>query len=216
MRTSAFVAVLSVVSVLFVSGTAAANNQAGAYAAHFKIAVLDVSRVFKEHANHSAEMDKIRQDSEKVDQEMRVQQQEIEKKIAALGEQFKPGTPEYKRLSEEINVDKANFQLLANRYRTEFMEREAKIYYRTYLEVKQIVESFAQTNALALVLRFNGTEVDGANRNDILRGINKPVVFQNQIDITDDIIGLVNRGAQPQGQAGPRSAGNIPGKQFPK
>ena len=38
------------------------------------------------------------------------------------------------------------------------------------------------------MLRFNSVQVDRNNRQDILRGINSPVVFQNQIDITADII----------------------------
>ncbi len=42
--------------------------------------------------------------------------------------------------------------------------------------------------------RLNHACQSGRNRReDVLREINKPVVFQNQIDITPDVLALLNR-----------------------
>ena len=64
------------------------------------------------------------------------------------------------------------------------MEREAKVYYQTYLEVVDAVNYYAKRQNIGLVLRFNGEPVDPNRREDVLREINKPVVMQDQIDIT--------------------------------
>ena len=92
------------------------------------------------------------------------------------------------------------------RLRKDFLEREGKVYYRTYLEVDNAVKYYAERHSIGLVFRFNGEAPDPNRREDVLRAINKPVVFQNSIDITPDVLTLLNRqdgsnrvAAPPQG-----------------
>jgi hypothetical protein len=84
--------------------------------------------------------------------------------------------------------------------RKDFLEREAKVYYDTYADVVRVVTYYAQRQKIGLVLRFNGEPVDPNRREDVLREINKPVVVQDQIDITPDVLALLNR----EQQAAPR------------
>jgi hypothetical protein len=87
----------------------------------------------------------------------------------------------------------ADFNLKMGKLRKEFLEREAKVYYQTYLEVVDAVKYYAKRQNIGLVLRFNGEAVDPNRRDDVLREINKPVVVQDQIDITPDVLMLINR-----------------------
>ena len=95
----------------------------------------------------------------------------------------------------------AEFNLKMGKLRKEFLEREAKVYYQTYLEVVDAVKYYAKRQNIGLVLRFNGEPVDPNRRDDVLREINKPVVVQDQIDITPDVLALINR--DQQGGAAP-------------
>ena len=90
----------------------------------------------------------------------------------------------------------AEFNLKMGKLRKEFLEREAKVYYQTYLEVVDAVKYYAKRQNIGLVLRFNGEPVDPNRRDDVLREINKPVVVQDQIDITPDMLALLNRDQQ--------------------
>jgi hypothetical protein len=74
------------------------------------------------------------------------------------------------------------------------------------------VKYYAKRQQIGLVLRFNGEPVDPNRRDDVLREINKPVVCQDQIDITPDILALLNRDQQgtpstPQNPQTARPAG---------
>ena len=82
----------------------------------------------------------------------------------------------------------AEFQLKMGKLRKDFLEREAKVYYQTYLEVVDAVKYYAKRQNIGLVLRFNGEPVDPNQREDVLREINKPVVMQDHIDITPDVL----------------------------
>ena len=101
-------------------------------------------------------------------------------------------------MDEQLARDMSEFNLKMTKIRKEFLEREAKVYYQTYLEVSQAVGVYAQRHDIGLVIRFNGEPVDPNKREDVLREINKPVVFQNQVDITPDVLALINRdGCRP-------------------
>jgi len=182
---------------------------AGANATRYGLAVVDVSYVFKNHQRFNASMEKMKADVEAAETALRNERQEIAKMEEAL-QQFQPGSPDYKRRDEQVTEAKAAFNLKATKQRKDFLEREAKIYYQAYLEVNDAVKYHAQRTNLGLVLRFNGDPVDPNVREDVLRAINKPVVFQNGIDITPEVLALVNRSAGAPGTA-VRPTQQIPG-----
>jgi Skp family chaperone for outer membrane proteins len=107
---------------------------------------------------------------------------------------FKPGTPDYAKLEEEITHAQANFQASAALQQKDIMERESKVYLQVYKEVADAVQYHAQRRGMTLVLRFNGDPVEGANRESILREINKPIVYNvREADITPDVLDDLNR-----------------------
>ena len=182
---------------------AAAQNQAGANAGRYQIAVVDVSYIFKQHQGFKQKMEGMKQQMQTIDAQMKGKRDEI----AQLEQQktsYTPGSQEFKSLDENIARAKANFSLDTTKLRKDFLEREAKIYYETYLEVDQAVQYYATRNNIGLVLRFDGEKVDPNIREDVLRGINKAVVFQNNIDITPDVLAMLNGEAgssQPPAEA---------------
>ena len=213
MRTSLSWATLgfTVLIVGMLAPGAQSQQPAGANATRFGVAVVDVTYIFKNHQRFKAMTDQMRGDVQKAEDALREERQ----RIANMEEQlktFKAGTPEYKRLDEQITEQKANFNLEATRQRKDFLEREAQIYYQAYLEVQDAVKYYAQANNIGIVLRFNGDPIEPGKREEVLRGINKAVVFQNGIDITPDILRAVNRGGAPVVPGGNRISNPIPGQ----
>ena len=73
-------------------------------------------------------------------------------KIRQMEEQrnsFNVGTKEYKDLDEELARNIANFKLKMDRLRKDFMDREAQLYYQTYLEVNEAIKYYAQHHDIA-------------------------------------------------------------------
>ncbi|MFM9196469.1 MAG: hypothetical protein ACKOWG_12140, partial [Planctomycetia bacterium] len=91
----------------------------------------------------------------------------------------------------------------------DFMDREAKVYLQVYTEIERAVGQFARQHGIAAVFRFDGDPVDNADRNQILRGITKPIVYYDEgNDITRDILTMLN-GAAVADQTG-RPAAVVP------
>jgi Skp family chaperone for outer membrane proteins len=101
---------------------------------------------------------------------------------------FAPGSPEYKKLEAEIMRVQADGQIAAAQKKKEFLEREAKIYFEVYNEVTAEVAKFAEQHGIGLVIRFNSEPIDPTNRQAVLEGVNRAVIFQKNLNITNAIL----------------------------
>ncbi|NBP80380.1 OmpH family outer membrane protein [bacterium] len=117
---------------------------------------------------------------------------------------FNVGTPEFKKLEAEIAKAQGDFNVTAQLQKKDFMDREAQVYMQVYQEIEKAVEQFARQHRIAVVFRFDGEPTDSGNRDEILRGITKPIVYlEPGIDITPDVLKMLNGNAvatQPAGQ----------------
>ena len=75
------------------------------------------------------------------------------------------------------------------------LERETQIYYNVFQEINYEVRNFADRHGISLVLRYNSEPVDTSNPQSVRAEINKSVVYQRNIDITDSVLNELNRRA---------------------
>ena len=188
-------ALTALVAVAALGAPASAQNAAGANAVKYGVAVVDINYIFKNHQKFIASMEGMKTDFQAVETDVKGKQQQI---IAAQEQQktFTPGSPEFKQLDEQIVRMTAGLQVDVTQKRKELVDREAKIYFDTYVEVTNTIKLYAEHKGIGLVLRFNGEEADPNNRESILRAINKAVHFQNSVDITPDVLAYLNRGTE--------------------
>lgn len=207
-------AAVALLGVVTTNSSAQAQNTYSANARKFHIAVVDVSYVFKNHQRHQQMINSMKTEMTNTEAELKSDSERIRQKEEQRNT-FQVGSAEYKKLDEELAHDVAEFKLKMDRLRKGFMEREAQMYFQVYNEVSNIIADYARQNDIGLVIRYNGDKADPNRREDVLREINKTVVFQNQIDITPDILALVNRGAG--GAAAPQISRPVhPGSSIPR
>ena len=210
-------AVVALSAIGFLQAQQQAANPAAANASKYSVAVVDISYIFKKHERFKTTMDNMKKEMDGIEAELKSDREKIAQEEQQRNT-YNAGTNEYKQLDEKIAREMADFNLKMGKLRKDFLERESKVYYQTYLEVVDAVKYYAKRQNIGLVLRFNGEPVDPNRRDDVLREINKPVVVQDQIDITPDIIALLNRdqqgGAAQQGSVTQRPA--AAGTQLPR
>jgi Skp family chaperone for outer membrane proteins len=205
-------ATVALLGVVTTSSTAQAQNAYGANAQKYHIAVVDVSYIFKNHARHQQMIQSMKTEMTTTEAELKADGERIRQKEEQRNT-FQAGSKEYKDLDEQLASDVAQFKLKMDRLRKSFMEREATMYYAAYGDVSNIIQDYAVRHDIAIVIRYNGDKADPNRREDVLREINKTVMFQNQIDITPDILAIVNRdagGANPQMGRAPQPGSSIP------
>lgn len=132
-------------------------------------------------------------------------------------EMYDKGSPDFRQLEEQIAKEQADLQLQVNLQKKEFLEREARIFYDTYTAVTDEIRLYAESAGIKLVLRFNGDPIDRENPPEVLKELNKSIVYYSpSIDITPVILDrLSQRSPQPAPQPGPtvRGGGGVPRQQ---
>jgi Skp family chaperone for outer membrane proteins len=183
----------TVVAVLFSLGLAVpqANAQTGT-----NVAVIDIPYIFKNFVRFKQAIDDIKKDIDDYKNVVNDQQKQLRDEAAKL-ELYKPGTKEYKDVEESIARMKMTFSLESAKRQKDFMEREAQVYFNAYREVERVVADLAQRNRIGLVLRHSAEEMDPSQRDSIMQGINRIVVFQDRLSITELVLEQLNRGTPP-------------------
>jgi Skp family chaperone for outer membrane proteins len=185
----------------FVVSMAIAQAPAAPSAAGSRLALLDVSRIFKSHQRFKGMMDDMKADVERAEAQVKAERENIGQ-LADRLQEFHKGTPEYKQMEEDLAKRQAELAVRVNLQKNEFLQREAKIYNSVYQEILQATDYFCKQNRIDMVLRFNSDQVDVERPDSVLAFINKPVVWYDRgLDITEPILQDLNRNAINPGPA---------------
>jgi Skp family chaperone for outer membrane proteins len=158
------------------------------------IAVVDIKYVLENYARVKAATEQFNRDFEDTGARFKKEKEAIGKKAEKI-KGFKAGTPDYKKLEEEITQAESDLKVKASLAQKEFGEREAKIYLTAFQEITQQVKTYADRNGITLVLRFNGAPPDPNNQQAVQAELFKMVLYQNGLDITGPVLQELNRGA---------------------
>lgn len=207
-RTSFFIAALAtVLTNVFVANQAQAQQTS---TAGTSVAVIDVPFIFKNHIRFKAAIDDIKKDIDQYKEFVTAEQAKIRAEAEKL-QQYKQGSAEFNALEEKVARMQVDLKLEGAKRQKVFMEREADVYFRSYREVEAAVANFAKRYGISLVLRFSGEEMDPDKRESIMQGINRLVVYQNRLNITQPVLDELNRQTPPPSVGG-RTGPTIPGR----
>ena len=206
MKKTCFLAVATL-AISLAPGLALAQQQAIG-----NIAIIDLSYIFKNHNRFKAMTEAMRNGVLRAEENLKGQRTQIEsltKRLNDLGNELRKDSPEYKQLDADLTRKKIDLTTQVSQQKKDFLEKEAKIYYGVYQEVLDEVQYFCERNRISLVLRFNGDPVSDGDPQEILKQLNKQIVYNSKnIDITPHILRTLNE-RNPGGAAGPQQ---VPGQ----
>lgn len=162
-----------------------------------QIVVIDIAKIFKGHHRFNQMMADIKKDIEDFDGYVKNETG----KLKGMGEQlqqYRAGSLEYKQKEEEAARLTSDLQVKVGLKKKELLEQEARVYFTVYRELEQKVAVFAQQNRITMVLRFNSDDMKEDDRNSVLQGVNRAVVYYHpQLDVTNLVLHELNAGVRP-------------------
>jgi Skp family chaperone for outer membrane proteins len=150
------------------------------------VALVDIVKVFENHGRFKQQMDSIRAEIEAFEREIQTQQESLSRQSQQL--QAPTSDLQKSQLEASLARQAADLQVKASLKRNEILDREARVYYETYNEVTAEVARLANQYNISLVLRFDSTTIDPQDRGSVLKGVNRPVVVQHNLDLTPAVI----------------------------
>ncbi len=152
------------------------------------VALLDVVRVFNENADHSSRMERIRQQAEAVKSGLEAKMEGIRTEAQQLMK-MESGSPERNQKEAELEQRQTALSTEARQQEFDLLTEEARVYYQTWNRMQEVLAQVATHNKISLILRFDSAAIDPENRNDVIKGVNRSVIYHDSsFDITDMVI----------------------------
>lgn len=155
------------------------------------VAILDVAKVFKENQTFDSQMKAIKAEADRLKAKI-TQEQEAIKARAQQVTQYDLGSPERNKLEAELEQEQTALRTKARQAEADLLNREARVYYETYQQMQTVVSSVAGANGISLVLRFDSEDIDPTNRGEVIKGVNRAVVYHRQLDLTRMVATAMN------------------------
>lgn len=147
------------------------------------VAILDVAAVFQKNLEFNTQMNEIKQSAN----ELKAQITEQQKAIQIRAQEISAMESGPRRFEQEAALEQQQAQLKtkARQAETNLLNREAQIYYVTYQKLQSVVAAVAEANGIVLVLRFDNSPINGNVRPEVIKAVNRSVVYNNQLDLTN-------------------------------
>jgi Skp family chaperone for outer membrane proteins len=180
------------------------------------IDLLEASEKYVKTADLEDEFDALRQQF-KADRQRR--QEEIERMVRALEEQFKPGTPDYETREKELLVKKAEFDLYSEREETALQKRFAQSLKTIFDDIRRMAGVVAEERGLDLVLVADQRPTEEIVNPSAMRqyiAMQRVIYHHPRLEITDEVIDRLNMGyktlaPQTPGDTAPQAPAGAPG-----
>lgn len=156
-----------------------------------RVALLDLARIYQNHGRFKQQQEALRREVEQAERQLKTRKAELQAASNSLASLPKESS-QAKKLEEQIAHDTAEITAHVQEQKKHFFEVEAAMYHECYREVMAEVERYAKAHGINLVMRFNGDPYDPADPQSLQKELNKAVLYQEGIDITDEILQSVN------------------------
>ena len=158
-----------------------------------RTAVIDLSHIFEQSTYVTGEVAKIRREADATAEQFKKLEAQLRKSAESLKD-YKQGSPEYARLEAQLVQRKADLRVQAQLKQKQLAEQQSKVYFAAYEQVEKLVRLYSMNNGISLVLRSNQKEAKAPQTAaERMRRIQRPVVFEQNVDITLPILEELNR-----------------------
>lgn len=157
-----------------------------------KIALVDMTVIYKKSKSFEAHREALKAkigEAEATASKMNMELRDIDRKLKGLDR----GSEESKELQGRLKQKSAEFERFRQESAREFQKEESKIYLKIYRLVEKEIENYAQAHQIDLVLRHNKEPIlDGDEPAKVVQWMNRTVLYENKLDITDEIIAAMS------------------------
>jgi len=156
------------------------------------IAQVDMAEVFRQFNDFKQQQEVLRLEVKTIESEIRAARKgliELKRRSIDLPE----GSEQLKTMNRAIETLTKGIQQRITKAKQELMDREAQLYFDCYQQVEEVVALYARAHGIRMVVRKQAPLQENASREQILKSVQRFVIFADDCDITSDIIAAVNR-----------------------
>ncbi len=148
------------------------------------VAVLDVTRLFKESKQFKTGMEKLTADVKKAEEKVKSDRDKLNSQREET-EKLPAGSDDRTKQEDEQNKLEAALNASIELRKKTFLNRESTVYRVFYQRIENEVAAYAKERGIGVVVRITNEPLDPRKADSVLTYINRPVVwFSPEADIT--------------------------------
>ena len=151
------------------------------------VAVLDVAKVFKVNKDFDTQMKGIKSQANQLKTQIQERQEAIKEEALQIS-QYEAGSADRNKMEADVEQKQAALRTSARQAEADLLNREARVYYDVYVKMQTVVGELASKHGISIVFRYDGASVDPASRPEVIKAVNRSVVFHRDIDLTNMVI----------------------------
>jgi Skp family chaperone for outer membrane proteins len=163
------------------------------------IGLIDVDRIFKTHQPFLKKLEPIKAEVKELDESIQVRQAELET-VAAQARKEQPGSADFVRLQQQAVKLQSELQQYVASSRQAVQKKEAAVFIECFQQLDAQVSKLAKSKGLKLVIRNQESTLDaGQPFPEVLKALNRSILYAEDLDITDDILKALDAASQSGG-----------------
>lgn len=161
------------------------------------IAVVNVDKLFNGYKQHADRLAPLRESAKELDETVQVRQIELETAANQL-RKTPPGTPEQLQLQAKALKLQNDLKVFVETERQKLQKREIGAIIASQKDMDEAVKKICKERGLKLVLRTYNPPDENQPLQEVVKSLNRDIVYQDGLDITDDVLKALNEG-KPSG-----------------
>jgi Skp family chaperone for outer membrane proteins len=155
------------------------------------IAVVDMNKVFATHKGLLAKNEELKREGESAREKLQFLV-DSGKHLQEEQKRHKQGTAEHNRIAKEL-LEKADaWKKLAEETQKRLGEQNTANMLSTYQSINDEIQRIAEARQFRLVINFSSEPVDQKDTAKAMQIMSRQILYQNGLDITDDVIQAIN------------------------
>ena len=156
--------------------------------AHAQVAIINLNKVLESDTLTTDEIRDLQLRFNEVKKRLATEKTELEALQTELNTREK-GTAEHTQLATEITARRAAWMTEVEYEKAAFANLEAEVMLAGYWRIVPQAEAYAQQHGIRLVIQYQPGDVTTIkDRESLQRYLTQPIVYEDQVDITDAII----------------------------
>jgi Skp family chaperone for outer membrane proteins len=181
--------VLFILAIATVPGALSAQDQPAERP--LPIGLLNIEKVAQQYKPFQTKLAELQEEAKELQASASLRQSELETVRAEL-QKATPNSPAFQKLQGQFGRLQREMQTFVQEGQQKLRDKDLKLSLSLHKEIEQVLKPYCKEKGLRLVVRLQNSSLDeNQNAQQILQAINRGVLYEDGLDITDDVVKLL-------------------------
>lgn len=153
----------------------------------FRAATIDINLLFKGDPKFIRLREELTSNVQAAEKELRGKNEQLEAKKQQLVK-LAQSSDAFRKLKTELEIEAALLQSSLQEQKTALARQESEVYWTCYQDMSRLIEEYCEQHGIQMVVRAMKEPIDPKNPQDIAKELNRQVVYDKGIDLTETIL----------------------------